>query len=100
MRNDALPERLERKTVYESDYICLYTDKVKLPDGYVIDKYHQLHYPHEAVCVVIFNERDEILMIHEGLSGRCPPVRLKRERPRKKRSEEKPWKKRAARSRI
>ena len=65
MRNDALPERLERKTVYESDYICLYTDKVKLPDGNVIDKYHQLHYPHEAVCVVIFNERDEILMIHE-----------------------------------
>ena len=65
MRNDALPERLERKTVYESDYICLYTDKVKLPDGYVIEKYHQLHYPHEAVCVVIFNERDEILMIHE-----------------------------------
>ena len=60
-----LPERLERKTIYESDYVCLYTDKVKLPSGYIIDKYHQIHYPHESVVVVIFNEKDEILMIRE-----------------------------------
>ena len=31
----------------------------------MIDKYHQLHYPHNAVCIVIFNEKDEILMIRE-----------------------------------
>jgi 8-oxo-dGTP pyrophosphatase MutT (NUDIX family) len=60
-----LPKRLERTTIYESDYVCLYTDKVQLPSGYVIDKYHQLHYPHNAVCIVIFNEKDEILMIRE-----------------------------------
>ena len=60
-----LPERLERTTIYESDYVCLYTDKVRLPSGYIIDKYHQIHYPHESVVVVIFNEKAEILMIRE-----------------------------------
>ena len=60
-----LPERLERTTIYQSDYVCLYTDKVRLPSGDIIEKYHQIHYPHESVTVVIFNEKDEILMIRE-----------------------------------
>ena len=60
-----LPKRLERKVIYESDYVCLYTDKVELSSGHVIEKYHQLHYPHESVCIVIFNEKNEILMIRE-----------------------------------
>ena len=63
--NIKLPERLERTTIYESDYVCLYTDKVQLPSGQIIDKYHQIHYPHESVTIVIFNEKDEILMIRE-----------------------------------
>lgn len=58
-----LPERLDRKTIYESDFVCLYADKVKMPDGHIIGNYHQLHYPHEAVCLVLFNEKDEILLI-------------------------------------
>ena len=63
--NVKLPERLERTTIYESDYVCLYTDKVKLPSGQIIEKYHQIHYPHESVTIVIFNEKNEILMIRE-----------------------------------
>lgn len=59
-----MPERLERTTIYESEFVCLYTDKVRLPSGYVIEKYHQLHYPKEAVVVVIFNEKNDILFIH------------------------------------
>lgn len=58
-----LPERLDRKIVYESDWVSLYLDKVKMPDGQILDTYHKLHYPHESVSVVIVNERDEILMI-------------------------------------
>lgn len=65
MENIKLPERLERTTIYESDYVCLYTDRVKLPSGQIIEKYHQVHYPHESVSIVIFNEKDEILMIRE-----------------------------------
>ena len=65
MDQNILPERLERNTIYESDYVCLYTDKVKLSSGYIIEKYHQIHYPHQAVSIVIFNEKNEILMIRE-----------------------------------
>lgn len=63
MSNNILPERLDRKVIYESDWISLYTDKVKMPDGQIINAYHQLHYPHESVCVVIVNEKDELLLI-------------------------------------
>lgn len=59
-----MPKRLERTTIYESDHVCLYTDKVRFPSGYIIEKYHQIHYPKEAVAVVIFNEKNDILFIH------------------------------------
>ncbi len=34
---EQMPERLERTTIYESDYVCLYTDKVRMPSGYIIE---------------------------------------------------------------
>lgn len=36
MSRGDLPERLDRKTIYESDYVCLYTDRVKMLDGSII----------------------------------------------------------------
>ena len=57
-------ERIERTTIYESEHVCLYTDKVRLPSDYIIEKYHQIHYPKEAVAIVIFNEKNDILFIH------------------------------------
>lgn len=71
-----MPERLASKTIYESDWISLYEDKVKMPDGSIIDSYHRLQFPHESVCVVICNDKDEILMIQsrdisqDSLNGR------------------------------
>lgn len=59
-----MPERIERTTIYESEYVCLYTDKVRLPSGDIIEKYHQIHYPQPSVAVVIFNEKNEILFVH------------------------------------
>ena len=53
-----LPERLERTTIYESDYVCLYTDKVKLPSGDIIEKYHQIHYPHGTVLNEAMNHNN------------------------------------------
>lgn len=63
LKDTAMPERLARTVIYESDFVCLYADKVRLSNGYIIEKYHQIHYPKEAVCVVILNERDEVLLI-------------------------------------
>ena len=78
MQEPKLPKRLDRTTIYESDYVCLYADKVELPSGYVIEKYHQIHYPHEAVSIVVFNEHDEILLIQ---SKRYTVMRLEWEIP-------------------
>ncbi len=63
MRNTIFPEMLDRTVIYESDWVSLYSDKVQMPDGRILDPYHKLHYPHESVSVVIINEKDEILMI-------------------------------------
>ena len=63
MGDNVLPERLDRKVIYESDWVSLYSDKVKMPDGGIIDNYYKLYYPHESVSVVIVNEKNEILMI-------------------------------------
>ena len=32
MNTDNMPKRLDRKTIYESDYVCLYADRVEMPD--------------------------------------------------------------------
>lgn len=61
--NNKFPKQLDRKIIYESDSICLYSDKVEMPDGHIIDTYHKLHYPHESSCIVIINNKEEILMI-------------------------------------
>lgn len=78
MEYKELPERLERTIIYESEFVCLYADKVKMPNGYIIEKYHQIHYPNEAVSVVIFNEKDEVLLIQ---SKRYTVMRLEWEIP-------------------
>ena len=59
-----MPKRLERTTIYESSFVCLYTDRVELPSGQIIEDYHQIHYPRKAVSIVIFDENDNILFIH------------------------------------
>ena len=78
MSFEDMPKRLERKTIYESDYVCLYADKVEMPDGYIIENYHQVHYPKDAVSIVVFNEKDEILIIR---SKRYTPMRIEWEVP-------------------
>jgi len=78
VRDNIFPEMMDRKVIYESDWISLCIDKVKMPDGRVIDTYHKLHYPHESVCVVIVNEEDEILLIQ---SKRYATARLEWEIP-------------------
>ena len=58
-----IPKRLSRDVIYESEWVTLYADEVQFPDGYILDKYHVIHYEHESVAMVIQNEKDEVLMI-------------------------------------
>lgn len=78
MKNDIMPVTLGRKVIYESDWVALYSDKVKMPDGRIVEFYHKLHYPHESVSVVIINEKNEIMMIQ---SKRYITLRLEWEIP-------------------
>jgi hypothetical protein len=58
------PKRLARRTVYESPWINLHLDTVRLASGAVIDEYHVLDFPREAVCAIVSNERGELLLVH------------------------------------
>ena len=78
MNHDDMPMRMGRKVIYESDWISLHADKVRMPDGKVIDTYHKLHYPHESVSIVMVNERNEVMMIQ---SKRYITARLEWEIP-------------------
>lgn len=61
--DNSFPQRLDRTIIYESDWVTLYSDKVRMPNGDICNTYHKIHYPHESVSVVIVNENDEIMMI-------------------------------------
>ncbi len=58
-----LPKRLERKVIYKSDWVNLFTDKVLMPSGKIIDKYHQLEYQKETIVVLLLNKDNEICLI-------------------------------------
>ena len=64
MKNEELmPKRLGRTTIYESEHVCLYSDRVVQPSGQITENYYQIHYPKKAVAIVIFDEEDNILLI-------------------------------------
>ena len=53
---ERLPERLDRETIFESEYLTLHLDRVRQPNGYIIERFHYVEYPHPAVGVVVENE--------------------------------------------
>jgi ADP-ribose pyrophosphatase len=59
----AFPLRLSRRTVYESEWVGLYLDRVVFPDGRLIPEYHLLH-TRNAVAVLVENESSELLFEH------------------------------------
>lgn len=58
-----LPKRLDRKTIYKSQWINLYADRVLMPSGKIIEKYHFLDYPKESVVVLLTNKEGEICFL-------------------------------------
>lgn len=63
MKKVTLPTRLSRKPIYKSPWINLFTDRVLLPSGKVIEKYHFLDFPRQSVVVLLENSKKEILFI-------------------------------------
>ena len=58
-----IPKRLGRETVYESEWVSLYLDKVQFSENHIINKMHYIHYDKEAVGIVVLNEKNEVLLI-------------------------------------
>jgi ADP-ribose pyrophosphatase len=57
------PERLSRKTVYESPWVNLYLDQVKFPNGHIIEKYHLLDFARAAVTMVVENNEGSVIFV-------------------------------------
>jgi hypothetical protein len=49
--------------VYQIPWVNLYVDKVRFPDGRIINRHHLLDFECPSVVVVIENERDQILLV-------------------------------------
>ena len=58
-----MPKHLSRITIYESEWINLHVDKVKFPDGRVVDKHHHLDFPKKSVASLVENNNAELLLI-------------------------------------
>jgi 8-oxo-dGTP pyrophosphatase MutT (NUDIX family) len=54
---------LRRTTIYDSPWVRLHRDDVRLPDGSVIDGHHVVDFPRPAVCVVPIGDDGRILLI-------------------------------------
>lgn len=55
------PERLSRDVVYQSPWVNLYLDKVKFPNGHVIEKFHMLDFPSAAVTAIVENASSDVV---------------------------------------
>jgi ADP-ribose pyrophosphatase len=58
------PERLSREVVYQSPWVNLYLDKVRFPNGLVIEKFHLLDFPHAAVTAIVENEAGKVIFAY------------------------------------
>lgn len=57
-----LPVRLERETIFKSDYMSLHIDRVQQPNGAIIERFHFVDYPRPAVGMVVENEQGQVVL--------------------------------------
>lgn len=58
-----LPQRLSRQTIYESEYLSLHLDRVRQPNGFIIERFHFVDYPGPAVGVVVEDEEGRVVLV-------------------------------------
>ena len=57
------PERLSRTTVYRSQWVNLYVDKVRFPNGRIIERHHLLDFESPSVVAVVEDDREHVLLV-------------------------------------
>ena len=63
MANPAQPQILARTTVYQSRWVNLHVDKVRFPNGRVIEQHHLLDFDHPAVMAIVRDDKGNYLMV-------------------------------------
>lgn len=61
-------KRLDRKSIYESEYLKVYEDTVELPNGIVKEKYSIVELP-EIVVIVATDDQGHVLTLNEYKYG-------------------------------
>ncbi len=56
-----MPERLARSVIHESPWMNVYLDKVKFPNGRIIEDFHVVDFPYAAVTMIAENEKGDVL---------------------------------------
>jgi ADP-ribose pyrophosphatase len=57
------PERLSREVIYQSRWVNLYADRVRTPNGQIIERLHLLDFDHPAVMIIVSDEHENILLV-------------------------------------
>lgn len=57
------PERLSRTVVYENPWVNLYVDRVKFPNGHIVERHHLLGFDRHAVVVVADDGAGRVLFV-------------------------------------
>ncbi len=57
------PERLSRSVIYESQWVNLYVDAVRFPNGRVIERHHLLDFKRSSVAAVVADNHDRLLFV-------------------------------------
>lgn len=67
------PERLARTVIYQSKWVNLFVDKVRFPNGQVIERHHLLDFEQPAVTVLVEDEQERILFVRvcRYTTGNC-----------------------------
>ncbi len=57
-------EKLSRKVIYESSWLSLYIDRVRLPNDHILEEHHVLKLGRGSVSAVIEDARGRVLLVH------------------------------------
>jgi len=57
------PEMLARTIIYQNQWVNLYVDKVRFPNGSVIEQHHLLDFDHQAVMTIARDDGGRYLMV-------------------------------------
>ena len=55
-------QRLSRRIIYESEWVNLYLDNIRLPNGRVINPFHLLDFPRPAVTALVEDVNRQLIL--------------------------------------